>query len=103
MRRLLTAIGSECKLLFTTKNIGRLDNRKLLSQLSVEGNGPGIIILRGDSEGFSSYEDVLLRMPKVSATVLYRYESRVLPHLVCNLQFTSGTTGLPKAAMLTHQ
>lgn len=27
---------------------------------------------------------------------------RVLPHLVCNLQFTSGTTGRPKAAMLTH-
>ncbi|KAH7124861.1 hypothetical protein B0J13DRAFT_149634 [Dactylonectria estremocensis] len=29
-------------------------------------------------------------------------ESKVSPHDVLNLQFTSGTTGAPKAAMLTH-
>jgi long-subunit acyl-CoA synthetase (AMP-forming) len=29
-------------------------------------------------------------------------EAKVRPDDVCNLQFTSGTTGSPKAAMLTH-
>ena len=29
-------------------------------------------------------------------------EANVRPEDVCNLQFTSGTTGNPKAAMLTH-
>lgn len=30
-------------------------------------------------------------------------EDELNPHDVCNLQFTSGSTGNPKAAMLTHQ
>ncbi|CEJ56598.1 hypothetical protein PMG11_02800 [Penicillium brasilianum] len=34
--------------------------------------------------------------------VLKRAEIRVVPEDVLNLQFTSGTTGSPKAAMLTH-
>ena len=100
---MLTACEPECKVLFTTKKIRRLDNGKLLSQLSAEGPGPRIIILRGDSEGFASYDETLRRGPKASSAVLCQVESKVLPHLVCNLQFTSGTTGLPKAAMLTHQ
>lgn len=100
---MLTVVESECKVLFTTKTIGRFDNGELLSQLKAEGQGPRVIILRGDLEGFPSFEETLLRGSKVSSAELCRAESRVLPHLVCNLQFTSGTTGLPKAAMLTHQ
>lgn len=38
----------------------------------------------------------------MSTQTLHDVESRVLPHQICNLQFTSGTTGLPKAAMLSH-
>lgn len=30
-------------------------------------------------------------------------ETELHPEDVCNLQFTSGSTGNPKAAMLTHQ
>lgn len=101
--RMLTIAESECKILFTTKKIGRLDNGELLSQLKAKTRGPKVIILRGASEGFSSFEETLLGGSKVGSAELCRAENRVLPHLVCNLQFTSGTTGLPKAAMLTHQ
>ena len=85
------------------EKIGRVDNRPLLSQLSTEPKKHKVVILRGGSEGYSTYEDALIRGSKASANKLYKAESKVLPHLVCNLQFTSGTTGHPKAAMLTHQ
>jgi long-subunit acyl-CoA synthetase (AMP-forming) len=39
-----------------------------------------------------------------SSTVdLSKVQSQLSYHDVVNLQFTSGTTGSPKAAMLTHQ
>lgn len=38
----------------------------------------------------------------VSSEKLGAAELAVSPYDVCNLQFTSGTTGDPKAAMLTH-
>ncbi|KAK3384827.1 hypothetical protein B0H63DRAFT_171922 [Podospora didyma] len=94
---------SDCKVLFTTKTIGRLDNTPLLAQLKGRTKpGPRVFILRGDSEGYRTYKDALADGSKVSPARLHQAERKVLPHLVCNLQFTSGTTGLPKAAMLTH-
>jgi long-chain acyl-CoA synthetase len=62
-----------------------------------------VVILRGDSDGYTTYSDLLSQGTRVHPDRLHQAETKVLPHLVCNLQFTSGTTGLPKAAMLTHQ
>ncbi|KAK4142888.1 uncharacterized protein C8A04DRAFT_37931 [Dichotomopilus funicola] len=93
---------SECKIFFTTKQIGRLDQRLLLAQLSARTKGPKVVILRDDSDGYTPYQDLLTQGSRVDPEVLHQAEAKVLPHLVCNLQFTSGTTGLPKAAMLTH-
>jgi len=95
---------SDCKIFFTTKRIGRLDNDPLLTQLDA---GPErrlkIVILRGESDGRTTYRDLLSHGAKVAdPEALHSAEAKVLSHLVCNLQFTSGTTGLPKAAMLTH-
>ncbi|KAK1753390.1 hypothetical protein QBC47DRAFT_430073, partial [Echria macrotheca] len=93
---------SEAKLLFTTPTIGRLDNTPLLQQLQANPESPlQVVMLRGASDGYATYDD-MLALGARSATDLHEAEARVLPHLVCNLQFTSGTTGRPKAAMLTH-
>jgi long-subunit acyl-CoA synthetase (AMP-forming) len=89
--------------LFTTKKIAKTDNTNLLSQLKATPRCPKIIILRGEAAGYTTYDDLLARSSRINLDRLYDVERRVLPHLVCNLQFTSGTTGLPKAAMLTHQ
>ena len=93
----------ECKVFFTTKRIGRLDQGPLLSQLAGRATGPKVVILRGDSKGYTTYGDLLTQGSRVDPDQLHHAEMKVVPHLVCNLQFTSGTTGLPKAAMLTHQ
>jgi long-subunit acyl-CoA synthetase (AMP-forming) len=103
LKGLANSSYADCKVFFTTKQIGRLDNRPLLKELASDPEAPITIILRGDSEGFSTYKDTLQRGGKVSPNLLYAAEERVLPHLICNLQFTSGTTGFPKAAMLSHQ
>lgn len=92
----------ECKIFFTTKKIGRVDNTRLLSELAAQQNGPSVVIVRGDAGSYSTYADLLQQGLKVSHSSLFRLGRKVLAHHVCNLQFTSGTTGLPKAAMLTH-
>lgn len=93
----------ECKVFFTTKRIGRLDQGPLLTQLAARATGPKVFILRGDSKGYITYTDLLSRGSRVNPDRIHQAELKVLPHMVVNLQFTSGTTGLPKAAMLTHQ
>lgn len=94
---------SDCKVFFTTQQIGRLDNRKLLAALEAETDGPKVYILRGEAGKYPTYDALIKSSSRKSYDKLYRAMQRVLPHQVVNLQFTSGTTGLPKAAMLTHQ
>ncbi|KAL7626129.1 hypothetical protein AAE478_002899 [Parahypoxylon ruwenzoriense] len=93
---------SDCKVFFTTKKIGRVDNSALLAELAKEKLGPDVVILRGESEPYPTYADLIKQGRGVSTGQLHRLGRKVLAHNVCNLQFTSGTTGLPKAAMLTH-
>ncbi|KAH8168872.1 AMP-binding enzyme domain-containing protein [Sarocladium implicatum] len=97
---------SNCKVFFTTSTIGRVDNTKLLGELEARReNGeyaPKIFILRGEPGGYGTYEQLIRASCRQDHERLYKVMSRVLPHQVVNLQFTSGTTGLPKAAMLTH-
>lgn len=93
---------SDCKVFFTTKAIGRLDNTRLLRELEHEGSGPKVVILRGEAGDYPTYQGLIKSTSRKSHSQLYRAMSKVLPHQVVNLQFTSGTTGLPKAAMLTH-
>ena len=85
-----------------------MSNTALLADLAKEG-GPDVVILRGDSGSYPTYEDVIRKGRESDSgdhhngrLHLNRHGRKVLAHNICNLQFTSGTTGQPKAAMLTH-
>lgn len=62
-----------------------------------------IVILRDNYKNFPTYTDVIGRGLSQASHLLQDREAELRPNDVCNLQFTSGSTGNPKAAMLTHQ
>ncbi|CAL5867097.1 uncharacterized protein PFLUO_LOCUS1309 [Penicillium psychrofluorescens] len=100
---------SECRLLFMTPRIGRHNLEEVLTKLSPrpQQNATSkaleeIIILRGEYSDFDTYDTVIRRGLSQAAHVLQDRESELRSGDVCNLQFTSGSTGNPKAAMLTH-
>ena len=54
-------------------------------------------------DGCLSYEEMLARASLVPREEVRRRASLVRPDDVCNMQYTSGTTGFPKGVMLTHR
>jgi long-subunit acyl-CoA synthetase (AMP-forming) len=62
-----------------------------------------IVILRGRYGDFASYDELIRTGNSVSLNAVQRRQETLSAFDVCNLQFTSGSTGNPKAAMLTHQ
>ena len=54
-------------------------------------------------DGCLSYEEMLARATLVPREEVRRRASLVRPDDVCNMQYTSGTTGFPKGVMLTHR
>ncbi len=52
--------------------------------------------------GCLTFEEAAARADMTSAETLAHIASRVRPDDVCNMQYTSGTTGFPKGVMLTH-
>ena len=101
---------SECRLLFMTPRIGRHNLEEVLTELGPRPKQRGashsleqIIILRGEHNNFETYDSVLQRGLSQATQVLQDREAELRSGDVCNLQFTSGSTGNPKAAMLTHQ
>lgn len=52
--------------------------------------------------GALTFEKAMERHDMVSDTELERMAANVRPDDVCNMQYTSGTTGFPKGVMLTH-
>ena len=52
--------------------------------------------------GCLTFEEAMHRSDAVSDETLKGYLAKVRPDDVCNMQYTSGTTGFPKGVMLTH-
>lgn len=93
-----------------TPHIGRHNLEEVLKELGPKPKQNNtsksldeIVILRGNYQNFTTYDEVINRGQSQAAHVLQDREAELRPDDVCNLQFTSGSTGNPKAAMLTHQ
>ncbi|KAG9233850.1 hypothetical protein BJ875DRAFT_463155 [Amylocarpus encephaloides] len=100
---------SSCRLLFTVPKIGRASLRGLINQLGPRPRETGrsktlenVIMLRHTLGGFMTYSDLKKEGRRLGPEPLDRARRAVYPDDTCNLQYTSGSTGHPKAAMLTH-
>ena len=61
-----------------------------------------IITVGFKKQGCLRWEDALLRGEEVPVEEVWRMAAAVRKDDVCNMQYTSGTTGFPKGVMLTH-
>ncbi|MBQ9942329.1 MAG: AMP-binding protein, partial [Christensenellaceae bacterium] len=61
-----------------------------------------IITVESKQPGCLSWKEALAMAEKVPVEDVYRRMLMINKHDVCNMQYTSGTTGFPKGVMLTH-
>jgi fatty-acyl-CoA synthase len=61
-----------------------------------------IINCESKQPGCYTWEDAIALSERVPIEEVYRRENSIDKHDVCNMQYTSGTTGFPKGVMLTH-
>lgn len=99
---------TKCRLLFTSEDVGRFDNRPLLQRLKSEDVSEElpdlktVCLIRGQDEDFAKYEEFIAEAQSIPEHILDIFDGVISPYDIANLQFTSGSTGNPKAAMLTH-
>lgn len=61
-----------------------------------------VITIQSEQKGCLTWEQALESAEKTPIEEVYRRASLINKHDVCNMQYTSGTTGFPKGVMLTH-
>ncbi|MDD3816261.1 MAG: AMP-binding protein [Desulfocapsaceae bacterium] len=61
------------------------------------------IATKRPASGFTLWGEVLARSAAVSNTALAKRTAGLNPHEPINIQYTSGTTGFPKAVVLSHR
>ncbi len=61
-----------------------------------------VITVGFNMKGCLNWEQSLERANQVPVEAVYRMAAKVHKDDVCNMQYTSGTTGFPKGVMLTH-
>ena len=61
-----------------------------------------IVTVGYEQEGCITWEQAMDKSGEVPVEEVYRMASLVRKDDVCNMQYTSGTTGFPKGVMLTH-
>ncbi len=61
-----------------------------------------VITVGFTQKGCMTWNEALMRADEVPVEEVYRMAEKVDKDDVCNMQYTSGTTGFPKGVMLTH-
>ncbi|QNU66008.1 AMP-binding protein [Ruminiclostridium herbifermentans] len=61
-----------------------------------------IITIESKQKGCLSWDEAIALANRVPIEEVYRRAFAINKHDVCNMQYTSGTTGFPKGVMLTH-
>ncbi len=61
-----------------------------------------IITIESGQKGCITWEQAIELSVRVAMETVYRRAYSINKHDVCNIQYTSGTTGFPKGVMLTH-
>ena len=62
-----------------------------------------VVTVGFEMDGALTWGEMLERSSLVPKEEVLRRASKVKPNDVCNMQYTSGTTGFPKGVMLTHR
>ena len=88
-------VAELCPELETTKAGKPLHSKKLPFLRNV-------ITVGFTQKGCMTWNDALKRADEVPVEEVYRMAAQVDKDDVCNMQYTSGTTGFPKGVMLTH-
>jgi acyl-CoA synthetase (AMP-forming)/AMP-acid ligase II len=94
---------AQARLLFTVT--GFLDNDYLgyLDESGVLAELDQVVLLRGPEDGRAArWTEFVGRAARTTATAAAERAGAVAPDDVSDIIFTSGTTGIPKGAMLTH-
>ncbi len=90
------------RLLFTLTDFLGTDYTALLREAGAIPTLEEIVVLRGPAGGATSWAAFLARSGAVDAAEFTRRVEAVGTDDVCDILFTSGTTGAPKGAMLCH-
>jgi len=95
--------SSGARLLFTVTDFLDTDYVALLGPLDVVPSVEEVIVLRGPAgEGTVAWADFLARGAAIDPSVTAARAAAIEPDDLCDILFTSGTTGSPKGAMLRH-
>lgn len=61
-----------------------------------------IVTVESRQKGCLTWDEAMAMADRVPVEEVYRRAAAMNKHDVCNMQYTSGTTGFPKGVMLTH-
>ena len=96
------------KVIFTCLSIGSRNNQPNVNML-VEFIGTSrlpdllhIILIKESHQSLKNYQQLLIDGDRISDKTLDNAKQQVKPSDTCNIQFTSGTSGNPKATQLSH-